>query len=227
MSAGLCNAGDVQASLTSLVVRGQLVVLDHRCRACYRYIDLLQIRSYDFVIRTEYKSPGITGFFLNHNGGAMLSRLVSGDDAAYLLDMTSLEGFNEPAAFGSLTPVKQGPKGPRYRVTDVIIFKLAQAIGQVGVSSGKAMRYAEAILIPRLTKHDKTSMEWIENETQELFCLIADGELSRIFLRNREDDKELDVGAVKPVLLPTVVSEINVFRVIRPVIRKARHLLGN
>lgn len=157
----------------------------------------------------------------------MLSRLVSSDDAAYLLDMKSPEDFHEAAARVSLLPSKQGPKGKQYRVADVIVLKLAQAIGQVGVNAEKAMRYADAILSPRLPHRDKTAVEWVENEAQELFCLIADGELSRIFLRDKEDYKELDVGAVKPVLFPAVVSEVNVFRVIRPVIHKAHHWLGD
>jgi hypothetical protein len=156
----------------------------------------------------------------------MLSRLVSSEDAAYLLDMKSPEDFNDVVARASLLPSKQSPKGHQYRIADVIMLKLAQVIGQVGVSAEKAMRYADAILSPRLPKREQTAVEWVENEAQELFCLIADGELSRIFLRDKEDYKELDVGAVKPVLFPTVVSEINVFRVIRPVIHKAHHWLG-
>lgn len=156
----------------------------------------------------------------------MLSRLVSSDEAAHLLDMKSSEDFNEAASRVHLQPSKQTPKGTQYRIADLILLKLAQAIFQIGVNGEKAMRYAEAILMPRLPNREQTAVEWVENETQELFCLIADGELSRIFLRDKEDYKELNVGAVKPVLFPTVVSEINVFRVIRPVIHKAHHLLG-
>ena len=72
--------------------------------------------------------------------------------------------------------------------------------------------------------HDKNALEWIENESQELFCLIADDQLTRIFLRNKEDSKEVDIGAVRPVLFPIITCEINVFRVIRPVVYRARHL---
>ena len=64
----------------------------------------------------------------------------------------------------------------------------------------------------------------MENEEQELFCLIEDGQLTRIFLRGKEDPREVDVGAVKPVLFPVTRCEINVFRVIRPVIYKARQM---
>jgi hypothetical protein len=156
----------------------------------------------------------------------MLSRLVSSDDAAYILDMKGRAEIDEAVAIGAIKPAKEGPKGRRFLLADIILFKLAQAIEQVGVSAEKASRYADAILEPRLPAHDKSVAEWVENDTQELYCLIADGELARIFLRNKEDRKEFDVGAVKPVLYPTILSEINIFRVMRPVIYKARHLMG-
>ncbi len=100
-------------------------------------------------------------------------------------------------------------------------------IAHVGVDSPKAATYAEAILGTRLQAHDKNVVDWIENEAQELFCFIADNQLARIFLRNKDDSKEVDVGAIKPVLFPTTKCEINVFRVIRPVVYRTRQLLGS
>ncbi len=114
----------------------------------------------------------------------------------------------------------------KFKVGDLTIFKLAQVITHTGVDPDKAVRYAEAILGTRMPEDYQNIIEWIENEKQELFCFIADAQLSRIFLRNKEDAKELDVGAVKPVLLPTTRCEINVFRVIRPVIYRARQLFA-
>lgn len=157
----------------------------------------------------------------------MLSRLVSYEDAAYILDVKSPEELDAAVRRGALEPVRKGPNSNRFRMPDVIMYKLAQAIENVGVNAEKATSYAQAILGPRLPAEGKTVLEWIENETQELYCLMADGELARIFLRNKEDRKEFDIGAVKPVLFPTVLTEINVFRVIRPVIYRARHLLGS
>jgi hypothetical protein len=106
----------------------------------------------------------------------------------------------------------------------VVVWKLAQAMERIGVPPEKSVRYADAVLGSRLSAHEENALDWIENEAQELFCLICDNELARIFLRNKEDGKEVDVGAVKPMLFPTTRCEINVFRVIRPVVYKARQL---
>ena len=107
-----------------------------------------------------------------------------------------------------------GRKKHKFVLSDLVMYKLSQVLTHVGVDKQKALRYAEAILESRLHAHEKNIVEWIENETQELFCYIADAQLSRIFLRNKDDSKEVDVGAVRPVLLPITRCEINVFRVI-------------
>jgi hypothetical protein len=156
----------------------------------------------------------------------MFSRLVSCEDAAYLLDLESAADLSQAVAGGELQVAKSGPMGDRVRVGDVVMFRLAQVMRGLGVESEKSVRYAEAVLSSRLVAHDANLMEWVENETQELFCMIADGQLARIFLRNKDDFRELEVGAVKPVLFPATRCEINVFRIIRPVIYRARQLLG-
>lgn len=156
----------------------------------------------------------------------MFSQLVSRDDAAYLLDFQSQELLDEDLAREVMKPVESGPQGDRFRLSDVVVMKLAATLRKIGVEDLKAARYAEAVLGTRLSAHDQNVVDWIENEAQELFCLIADDQLARIFLRSKEDSKELDVGAIKPVLFPVTKSEVNVFRVIRPVILKARRLLG-
>lgn len=156
----------------------------------------------------------------------MFSQLVSREDAAYLLDIQSPEILDKDLAKEVLKPVGTGPQGDRFRLSDVVMMKLALTLRQIGVEDFKAARYAEAVLGARLSAHDQNVVDWIENETQELFCLIADDQLARIFLRSKEDSKELDVGAIKPVLFPITKSEVNVFRAIRPVILKARRLLG-
>jgi hypothetical protein len=153
----------------------------------------------------------------------MFSKLVSTQDAAYLLDIQDRAILDQAVEQGLLKHAQSGAKS-RYQISDIVMFKLAQTISHVGVDPEKAARYAEAVLSPRLTAHDKNALEWIENESQELFCLISDDQLTRIFLRGKEDSKEMDVGAVRPVLFPTINCEINVFRVIRPVVYKARHL---
>jgi len=154
----------------------------------------------------------------------MLSKMVDAEQAADLLDLEDMAELDRAVAAGTLEAVKKGRNAARYRLSHIIVYRLAAVMGQVGVEFEKAFRYAEAVLGQRLEAHGKNPVEWVENEEQELFCLIEDGQLTRIFLRGKEDPREVDVGAVKPVLFPTTRCEINVFRVIRPVILKARHL---
>jgi hypothetical protein len=157
----------------------------------------------------------------------MFSRLVSPEDAAYLLDLEGTAEIDRARAAGELEEAKKGKRGPRFRVGDLVMFKLAQVMREIGVDLEKSQRYSEAVLGDRLVEHDDNLVEWVENETQDLFCLIADRQLSRIFLRNKDDFREVEVGAVRPVLFPVTMCEINVFRVIRPVILRARELLGD
>ena len=157
----------------------------------------------------------------------MFSKLVGEADAVNLLDLKDTVELKQLLADGLLKPAQKVPKGPRFPVADIVFCKLAQVIAHVGVDSPKAATYAEAILGTRLQAHDKNVVDWIENEAQELFCFIADNQLARIFLRNKDDSKEVDVGAIKPVLFPTTKCEINVFRVIRPVVYRTRQLLGS
>jgi hypothetical protein len=157
----------------------------------------------------------------------MFSKLVSVEDAVHILDVRDQSVLDEAIARGQITPAQSPKKNlAAFRLSDIVLFKLAQALERAGVDPEKAPRYAHAILGSRLSAHDKNLVEWIENESQELFCLIEDYQLARIFLRSKHDGKELDVGAVKPILLPATRCEINVFRVIRPVVYRARQLLS-
>lgn len=156
----------------------------------------------------------------------MFSQLVSREDVEYLLDLESPDLLEEAMVKEMIRPAGKGPKGDRFKLSDVVMMKLAQTFRQIGVEEVKAARYAEAVLGTRLSAHDQNVVDWIENEAQELFCLIADNQLARIFLRSKEDSKEVDVGAIKPVLFPVTMCEVNVFRAIRPVVLKARRLLG-
>jgi hypothetical protein len=155
----------------------------------------------------------------------MFTELVSTDDATFILDSKGTTLLEEAVIKQEIKPVGKKSKKPRFLVGDLVMLSLAQVIGKVGVEGEKAIRYSEAVLGSRLRDHDETVVDWIENEAQDLFCLIEDDQLSRIYLRNKEDFKEVDVGAVKPVLFPTTRCEINVFRVIRPVVYRARQCL--
>ncbi len=154
----------------------------------------------------------------------MFTELIGANDAAYILDLQEPARILEAMDREEIKPAQVVPDGPLFAVADVVIMRLAEVIRHLGVEGAKATRYAEAVLGPRLRAHDENVIDWIENEAQELFCLISDGQLSRIYLRNKEDFKEFDVGAVRPVLLPTTRCEINVFRVIRPVVYRVRQL---
>jgi hypothetical protein len=156
----------------------------------------------------------------------MFSKLVSVEDAVQILDVSDRSVLDEAISSGQLTPADKSKKNLKLRLGDIVMFKLAQVIEHTGVDREKAPRYAEAILGARLSANDKNVVEWVENEAQELCCFIADNQLARIFLRSKDDSKEVEVGAVKPVLFPTTRCEINVFRVIRPVVYRARQLLS-
>jgi len=155
----------------------------------------------------------------------MLDRRVNAQEAAQVLDLESTAALEDAVAGGLLTPVKTVRKGRAFTLGELLIYKLATVIRSVGVDAEKARRYAQAVLNERVTANEDNLVDWVENEAQELFCLICDNQLARIYLRNKDDGREIDVGAVKPVLLPITRCEVNVFRAIRPVVVKARHVL--
>ncbi len=154
----------------------------------------------------------------------MLTRIVGLQDATHLLDLPGASELESAAEAGEVQTADGSSKD--FIINDLVIFKLSQVLHHAGVEKAKAFRYAEAILGSRLQVNQENLVEWVENEKQDLFCLIADSQLARIFLRNKDDLKELDVGAIKPVLLPITRCEINVFRVIRPVIMRAQQLFS-
>jgi hypothetical protein len=156
----------------------------------------------------------------------MLTKLVNGREAANLLEMNDVNLLEAAVKKGELNQSDAGKSG-RFAIGDLAMYKLGQVLVHVGVDSSKAYKYSEAILSVRLHDNEHNLSQWIENETQELFCSIADDQLARIFLRNKDDQKEVDVGAIKPILFPTTRCEINVFRVIRPVIYRARQLFSS
>ena len=153
----------------------------------------------------------------------MRERLLTGEEAVRLLDLGGEAELDGLVACGRL--LLSGGAAPGFSVSELIICRLAQVIEHVGVEPEKARTYAEAVLVPRLEENDENVFDWVDNETQELFCLIADKELARIFLKSQHDAKEIDVGAVKPMLFPVTQCQVNVFRAIRPVLLRARRLL--
>ncbi len=154
----------------------------------------------------------------------MFNLQVTVEDAAVLLDVMGAEDLARAVEAGELKTAEHGSGGPAVLLADVAKFKLAQVMVGLGVGREKAARYAEAVLGPRLEAEEPDALAWVEDETQELFCQIADNQLARIFVRFKDDLREVDVGAVKPILLPTTRCEINVSRVIRPIVYRARNL---
>jgi len=152
----------------------------------------------------------------------MFEPKVRAKDAALLLDLPSSEELAGVPwdEIGEPVPAKDG-----YRLSHIMIFKLAAIMKRLGVESNKAFRYAQAVLRTSLfSTQEEGLLASLENEREELYCQIADNQLARIFVRNVDDQKERELGAVKPVLLPTTRCEINVFRAVRPILYGAQRL---
>lgn len=151
----------------------------------------------------------------------MYDKRLSSETVMELLDFESFEDFNSfMIQMGKLAPSSSGdvivltPK-------EVLALKLASVLLSVGVNKSKAYNYAETVLFTYFSKQWTELQKLIEDGNQELFCLIEDSQLARIFLRAKDDGREFEVGAVKPVLLPTTRCEVNVNRAIRPVVYRA------
>ena len=102
----------------------------------------------------------------------MLDRRVNAQQAAQVLDLGSPSAVEEAAAAGLLAPIKSARKGAAFKVEDLLIYRLATVIQSVGVDAKKARRYAEAVLSERITANEDNLVDWVENESQELLCLI-------------------------------------------------------
>lgn len=152
----------------------------------------------------------------------MLTRPVNSDQAVHILEMDGVERLQGIVRAGEF---RATGNGENLVLKDLLTIRLAQIFSHMGVPVPKAFAYAEAVLDSRLPQDHESLLEWIENENQELFCSIADDQLTRIFLRSHDGQKEVDVGAVRPELFPTTRCEVNVFRAIRPVVFKARKIL--
>ncbi len=151
----------------------------------------------------------------------MFLKELSANTVSDLLDFQSIDDLwafmvqiGEP-----LPPTPQQVEG--LTVKNVLFLKLAERLVSVGVDPSKSLTYAEAVLGNYIAKGWTEFQKLIQDANQELYCLIEDNQLARIFLRARDDGREFDIGAVKPVLLPTTRCEINVCRAIRPVVFSA------
>jgi hypothetical protein len=148
-------------------------------------------------------------------------RQVKANEAAYLLEIQSEDEVVRTlrGTGADNTAIASGEASFLFK--DVLSYGLALVIEKVGVKSEKAHAYAEAVLhTPVFSRESAAGL--LENETQELYCQVGDFQLTRIFLRNSENGKEVDIGAVKPVLFPITRTEINVSRALRPILYRAK-----
>lgn len=156
----------------------------------------------------------------------MLHAIVTAKQVEELFELEGSSQLDKAVAQGILDPAPEDDSGTGFHLADLITWKLAAVMMELGVEAAKAKTYARTILGPRLTRGEKSGLEWIEDSNQELHCLLEDKQLARIYLRDKENRTEADVGAVKPVLLPTTRCEINVSRVVRPIVYWAKQTLG-
>ena len=157
----------------------------------------------------------------------MFSKYVTMDDVVYLLDVDSAEKLKEAESLGLIRRLKPNNKKESFLIQDVVTLKLALCIMDLGLAPDRAVRYAEAVLGVQSTQTFNKAISWLDGETHELFCMFADKQLSRIFIRSVEDGRELEVGAEKPVLFPISRCELNVSRAVRPVITRINHLMAS
>lgn len=157
----------------------------------------------------------------------MLTKHVTAEEALFLLDLDGAQKLEEAERDGLVNPLKRNNKKVSFVIQDLVVLKLALAIVDIGLPPDRAIRYAEAVLGVHSPQTFKKTIAWVDGENHELFCMFADKQLSRIFLRSHDDNREIDVGAEKPVLFPLSICELNVSRIIRPVITRAYHTLNS
>lgn len=154
----------------------------------------------------------------------MFNRIVDEEEVCRLLDLQGPAELRQAIDAGLPTvSADEMENGRGYRLADIVEFALTRVLVGLGVSASKAESYSEAVLGKHMSGDPDRLLGWFENETQELYCILSDRQLARIFLRNKETGKEIEVGAEKPVLFPITRCEINVSRIVMPVLYRAKH----
>ncbi len=157
----------------------------------------------------------------------MLTKHVTLEEALLLLDLEDASKLQEAEEKGLIHPVNRNSKKESFLIQDLVTLKLALAILDMGLAPDRAIRYAEAILGVHSSQTFKKTIAWVDSDTHELFGMFADKQLSRIFIRSLDDNREIEVGAEKPVLFPISKCELNVSRTIRPVIARTHHMVNS
>lgn len=157
----------------------------------------------------------------------MLSKHVTLEEALDLLDLEDASKLQEAEKKGFIQPANRNSKKESFLIQDLVTLKLAFAIEDMGLVPERAIRYAEAILGVHSSQIFNKTIAWVESDTHELFGMFADKQLSRIFIRSLDDNREIEVGAEKPVLFPTTRCELNVSRTVRPVITRTQQMMSS
>ncbi|MCL5126354.1 MAG: hypothetical protein M1511_18020 [Deltaproteobacteria bacterium] len=157
----------------------------------------------------------------------MLSKHVTLEEALDLLDLEDVSKLQEAEKKGFIQPANRNSKKESFLIQDLVTLKLAFAIEDMGLVPERAIRYAEAILGVHSSQIFNKTIAWVESDTHELFGMFADKQLSRIFIRSLDDNREIEVGAEKPVLFPTTRCELNVSRTVRPVITRTQQMMSS
>ncbi|MGC8603650.1 MAG: hypothetical protein ACP5VS_08190 [Desulfomonilaceae bacterium] len=158
----------------------------------------------------------------------MLSKYVTLEEALYLMDLEGPSKLQEAEKNGLIRHVTpDNKKKESFLIQDLVTLKLALAIADMGLAPDRAIRYAEAILGVHSAQIFKKTIAWVDSDTHELFGMFADKQLSRIFIRSLDDNREIEIGAEKPVLFPITKCELNVSRTIRPVITRTHHMMNS
>lgn len=151
----------------------------------------------------------------------MFDKTIAQETVLDLLDFNSKDEFGFFMLKLGRPSLVSSEDSSALTLKETMTLKLASIMLNIGVESNKAYAYSEAVLGTFFAKGWNEFKKLVEEGNQELCCMIEDNQLARIFIRGKDDGREFEVGAVKPVLLPTTRCEINVNRSLRPVLYRA------
>ena len=103
----------------------------------------------------------------------MFSRQVSPEDAVFLLDAKNAAELDQAVASGAVK-AKKGPEVEKFLVADLVMFKLAQTIQELGVEPEKAEELVKALV-------EKFGLE-VEEAIQVVNTMPESIEEIRVFL---------------------------------------------
>lgn len=153
----------------------------------------------------------------------MFDKVVSQNIAATLLGLNGADRL-ESALTSSIVTHSPGDADnvTGILVMDIVKLQLSDSLRELGVEEKKAFVYADTILSVRSLNDETNLKDWLAEDGDDLYCLIEDKQLARVFLKCSLTGREVDIAAVKPVLLPTTKCELNVSRALRPLVKRAK-----